>query len=145
MALTSAQILNFLISYKASFQGVDPLMPTLAPKIAVNFDGITNMGPPITGSFMPANNSKVIANNFASVAPNFVFLEVDGPVIFSSDNNMFSNLAVNKILYVTLPTIVGGGNPWNSFTLDGRTSLPYPMPQGVEVNYTLIYGQATIT
>lgn len=145
MALTQAQLLNFLISYTANFQSVSPLNLTMPTKVPVTFSGVQNLNV-LTGTFTPANNQKTIVSGLASsIAPNFIFLLVDQPIVFSADNNMLSEAAISQLLFMCCPDIASGGNPWSSFTIDGRTNVPYPMQQGTAVNYTFLYGQATIS
>lgn len=109
----------------------------------VSLNGVTNLQV-IHGSFTPANNTKFIAQGLAATSPSFIIFCCDGVANLTTDNVFMTQLPVNKVAFITMPLTAGGNNPFDSFLLDGTAANPYPMAQGVALNYTLIIGQATV-
>lgn len=149
MALTEAKVDNLKVTATIRPQVVSPLSDTIPINVGALFENVANLRS-ITGSFTPANDTKIIAAIPAGASPNFIFLLVDNKVLVqtyavSGQIKYFSSAPVSKILMLTMPPTEGSGDPFLYIVLDGRSVMDYAMAQGVLVNYTLIYGQATIT
>lgn len=144
MSLVAPAINNAQFIATVSNQVVSPLSDVLPVIVPFNFASLTNFYT-VTGSFTPANNVKYLATSLSAISPNFIIFICDGLCVLNTDNSFLAGIPVEKFLFATMPPIVGGGNPMGSISLSGQTSQPYPMAQGVQVNYTLFYGQATIT
>ena len=144
MSLVAPAINNAQFIATVSNQVVSPLSDVLPVIVPFNFASLANFQT-ITGSFTPANNTKTIASGLSAISPNFLIFICDGAAVLNTDNSFLAGLPVNKFLMATMPAIVGGGNPIASVILNGQTSQPYPMAQGVALNYTLFLGEALIT
>jgi hypothetical protein len=142
MSLTPEKITNASVQMIIDEGGVSPIHTITNLNIPIKFTDVKNLQVRV-GSYTPANDIKYIATGLAAISPNFIFLLVDGHVNFTADDGYISKIPVSRIFFTTLFPIFGGGSAViDNFQFDGRTICALPMLQGVEINYTLIYGQA---
>lgn len=142
--LTTPTILNALLTLSANPATLVPMQTMLPVRFPITFSGVSNLQVQ-SGSYTPANDTKLIASGLSAVSPNFVLFMCDGLADLSSDNAMLALVPVNKVIMLTMAPIVGGASPIDTLTLSGLVANAYPMIQGVALNYTLVYGQAVIT
>ena len=142
--LTIPTMLNGLVSLTANPATLSPFQTTLPVKMPLNFTGVSNLKI-LTGTYNPANDTQTVVTGLSAASPNFLLFMCDGLANLSSNNGMLALVPVIKCFLQTLTPIVGGANPIDSLVLSGLTANPYPMLQGTNLNYTLIYGQASIT
>jgi hypothetical protein len=147
MSLSTPAITNAQLKMTVSAPSVAPLSDTLAVALPLAFSSVSSLKV-LSGTFTPANNAVTLAT-FASsgVSPNFVILMTDGQVNLTLSGSAADYLVdspMNKLFFFITPQL--GGDYISQIVFNGLSSpASVAMPQGVAVNYTLIYGQATIS
>lgn len=134
------------VTFKATVteQTTSPIVDITNINIPINFADAANVKV-ISGQYTPANDTHSIIGGLGLFSPNFYIFLCDQPVVLSTDNSFLASEPINRFAMSTFVPLVDGENPIGSFVLNGQTAEPYPMQQGVLVNYTLIIGQAVIT
>lgn len=148
MTLIPATITNALLSMNVNPATVSPLTEALVVKEPINFAGIANLQV-INGTFTPANNVFPLKpGGFdATNTPNFIIVICDAQlniIVSGSIVDYVPFLPVQKVAVIMTPQLAG--NYVSSVNLSGSTNpAAIAMAQGTPVNYTIIYGQATIS
>jgi hypothetical protein len=147
MTLTTEQVVNALIQMTAYPSVLSPLVETIAVKVPVTFSSVVSLQT-FTGTFTPSNNQQnILTFSNGATAPNFLFILTDAQLNITVNQNNNSDTIFNapifKCLFYTQPVFSSG---WiSNIQLNGLTGSANPMPQGTPVNYTVVYGQATIS
>jgi hypothetical protein len=149
MSLSTEQVVNALVQMTGYPSTLNPIVETLAVKVPITFSNVQNLNS-VTGTFTPANNQLnilVFSDGESGIAPNFVVVFCDAQLNLTINQNNNSDAVfdapVQKCLMLLLPELANG---WISqVQVNGLTSANNPMPQTQAVNYTIIYGQATIS
>lgn len=120
-----------------------PFNFTLSPQFQNVQNSITKVG-----TYTPNNDYLYLSYNTpAPQAPNFVLLFCSATInltIQAGGGYMCSALPVYKVYSLLMP--LGSTYLINGIYFEGRTSSisPFPMAQGVPVDYAFMAGQATI-
>lgn len=143
--MTPALLNEFALTFDFSppaFAGLAQNIPVSAP---LGFTNISHFNW-TEGTYTPANDYRYLVQNPPSGQdPNFfIFLCSTSAVItvYTAAGAYIVNcLPIWKSWYCMIPansTITG-------IYIEGRTNVPMPMAQGVEVDYCAIWGQATLS
>ena len=145
MSLTVPTITNCNLTMDVNPSVVGNLLETLNVSLPVFFNGITELVT-LTGSFTPVNNTQSLVSSLPSnQAPNFVILVTDGQVNLTIKSGPTTLLDQNPVLKLYFNTMLANSTyNISDILLDGTTSALVPMLQGQAVNFTLLYGKATI-
>jgi hypothetical protein len=146
MSLSVPSIQNALVSMNVNPAVVNPLLENLPISLPIYFNNVANMQV-LSGSFTPANNTMSLASAIPSLnAPNFVMLVTDGQVNLTVKSGV-TILANSSPVMKCYINSMAQNSTYNitDILLDGTTTASTPMPQGVLVNWTLIYCQSMIS
>ena len=147
MGLTSPAVTNASIIGNFQPSSVAPTVESLPLNLPLNFTGVANLQI-VNGQFTPANNTQTIfAGLPAPISPNFLLVIVDGQANLTLTSTgataELKQHPVSRFFYSTCPPSLT--DFWVSLVLDGTLASPNPMVQATAVNYTVVYGQATIS
>lgn len=122
---------------------LSPMAMVLPITVPFDFSNVANLQV-ISGSYSPNNDEHVIVTGIPQAAsPNFYIFLCDGLAVFGDQGYEWMEMPVTKFsmgtfAVETAPYFIRG------FVLNGRTNFTLPMAQGTPVNFTLVFGQATI-
>ena len=148
MSLTTPAISNFVLSCVVNPQILNPFTDTIPITLRYAFSNLENLKV-FTGTFTPNNDYFYLLSGLTQPeAPNFIFVFCDGQLNIVSINSIIGpNYPLNIIPIQNCAFLSMVKNPPQYITglyLEGRTSVPNPMPQGTPVNYTIITGTADV-
>ena len=146
MALTAPSIQQANLSMNISPSVITPLLESIPVNLPINFTSMVNLEV-LSGSYTPNNDTLSLASSIPTPsAPNFLLLICDKQLNLTVKSGANVLVAQNPVFKVFFSTLVGSnGYAITDILFDGQTSDLNPMPQHVLVNYTLVYGQATIS
>lgn len=146
MTLSTPSITNCNLTLTANPAVVTSLLESLDVNLKVFFNSLTSLTTQ-SGSFVPANNILNIAPSIPSeLAPNFIILIVDNHVNLTIQSGEATLLSQNPVMKLYFNTMVSNNTYLISdIIIDGSTTAPVVMQQGVMVNWTLIYGTGIIS
>lgn len=147
MSTVTAGVSNASFTATITQSNVSPL--TVAPVLSVplTFGAVTYVNT-TSGSFTPINNTSTI-HTFSTTndLPNWWLLLVDQPIqltaTLSGAINAISKFPVQRFFFSGMPTPVVN---WSTITIDGTTTgQNYLMTQNTAVNYTLFWGNGSLS
>lgn len=147
MSVTNASVTAASFSMAITQATVSPLIigPTISLPLTFGTSSYVNT---TSGSFTPINNA-VTMHTFSTVTdlPRWFFLVVDQPIqltaTISGGASPINKLPVQRFFFAGSPTPNAN---YNTILIDGTTaSANYTMSQNVAVNFTLFWGDGSLS
>jgi hypothetical protein len=142
-----ASVQNCQFQATVNVDVVAPFIETLPIVCPLTFTGASNIVA-VSGTYVPEDDYLYLFNLPAEetqTAPSWYFLLVDAPAqvtgVLANGNN-FTN-SVERFMFQSLG--VQGSFSCLSMYLEGRPSTFGQVQQGSPINYTLVYGQGTVS
>lgn len=144
LQLPSVSICQFIMSFNP--QLVSPLLETANFQIPVSFSGETFING-VTGTYTPADDAPVIIT-FGAQQPTWLLVVCDKQLnvsLLTGVSDILNQLPVSKVMFISsmLPT----ANNYTTLNFYGgiASNNVTPMPQGVAVNYSIYWGDGTLS
>ena len=143
---TPASTSNGLFKLNVTQASNSAVVDTAALQLPLNFNG-TTFTRVVNGTYTPHNDTQQPVT-FGSLAPTWIVVIVDqltNVQVVGQNTNDLQFLPIIGISLSTFADVSTSSNALESIVLNGTTAAFTPMAQGVTVNYTIAYGDGTLS